>query len=37
MDELLNKLQKYIKAYKEPPYGREVEGTTELMRKLLKL
>lgn len=33
MNELLNKLQRYIKAYKEPPYGKEVEGTTELMEE----
>lgn len=25
MNELLNKLQRYIKTYKEPPYGEEVE------------
>lgn len=33
MNELLNKLQRYIKTYKEPPYGKEVEGTTELMEE----
>lgn len=33
MDELLNQLQLYMKAYKEPPYGREVEGTTEILEK----
>lgn len=33
MNELLNKLQRYIKTYKEPPYGEEVEGTTELMEE----
>lgn len=33
MDELLNQIQGYIKAYKEPPYGREVEGTTEILEK----
>ena len=33
MDELLNELQRYIRTYKEPPYGKEVEGTTELMEE----
>ncbi|MBP0064125.1 hypothetical protein JYQ78_13005 [Anaerobutyricum hallii] len=33
MNELLKQIQKYIKAYKEPPYGREVEGTTEILEK----
>ena len=33
MNELLNKLQRYIKEYKEPPYGKEIEGTTELMEE----
>lgn len=33
MDELLNQIKEYIKAYKESPYGREVEGTTEILEK----
>ena len=27
----MNELQKYIKAYKESTYGKEVKGTTELI------
>lgn len=33
MDELLKQIQEYIKAYKELPYGKEVEGTTEILEK----
>ena len=30
---LTEKLQLYAKAYKEPPYGREIEGTVELLEE----
>ncbi|MGN0415973.1 MAG: hypothetical protein ACI4FX_10865 [Agathobacter sp.] len=31
MQELVEKLQRYAKEYKNPPYGREIEGTPELL------
>lgn len=31
--ELVKKLRRCAEAYKNPPYGREVEGTTELMEQ----
>ena len=33
MDCLVSKIEQYIKAYNTPPYGREVEGTAELLEK----
>ena len=33
MERLSEKLRMYIKAYKQPPFGREVEGTVELLEE----
>lgn len=33
-ERLSKKLQSYVKSYKEPPYGREVEGTVELLEEV---
>ena len=33
MERLSDKLRMYIKAYKQPPFGREVEGTVELLEE----
>ena len=33
MGELIKTLRIYIAAYQEPPYGREVQGTQELLEK----
>lgn len=33
VSELVNKLRIYVEAYKNPPYGREIAGTTELMER----
>lgn len=31
MEKLIKKLRSYADAYREPPYGREIEGTPELL------
>lgn len=33
MEELIEKLRTYAAAYRKPPYGREVEGTPELLEE----
>ena len=36
MEELIKELQLYAGAYREPPYGREAEGTQEILEKAAK-
>lgn len=36
MEKLLDKLKTYIEAYRQPPYGREVDGTVELLQEVLE-
>lgn len=33
MEKLIKTLTEYAETYKNPPYGREVEGTPELLKK----
>lgn len=33
MEELIKSLMDYAEKYRQPPYGREVEGTPELLEK----
>lgn len=34
IEELINRARSYIKAYRQPPYGMEVQGTTELLKAM---
>lgn len=34
IEELINRARSYIKAYRQPPYGVEVQGTTELLKAM---
>ena len=36
MERLTNRIEKYIEAYQLPPFGREVNGTVELLQEVLK-
>ena len=36
MDRLTEKINKYIKAYQLPPFGKEVDGTVELLQEVLR-
>lgn len=33
MEKLIKKLRSYAEAYREPPFGREIEGTLELFEQ----
>ena len=33
MEKLIKKLRSYAEAYREPPFGREIEGTPELFEQ----
>lgn len=33
LEKILEEIERYIKAYNEPPYGRAVQGTVELLTK----
>ena len=36
MKRLTERIEKYIEAYQLPPFGREVNGTVELLQEVLK-
>lgn len=36
MEKLTERIEKYIEAYQLPPFGREVDGTVELLQEVLK-
>ena len=36
MEKLTERIEKYIDAYQLPPWGREVDGTVELLQEVLK-
>lgn len=36
MERLTERIEKYIEAYQLPPFGREVDGTVELLQEVLK-
>ena len=33
LEKILEEISKYVKVYKTPPFGREVEGTVELLER----
>lgn len=36
MERLTERIERYIEAYQLPPFGREVDGTVELLQEILK-
>lgn len=36
MERLTERIEKYIEAYQLPPFGKEVDGTVELLQEVLK-
>ena len=33
-EKILEKIDLYIRCYSQPPYGREIEGTVELLKEV---